>query len=142
MKLQPCFTTQTRYPQLPGRDRKPVNDVDTYIASLDESPKSSLQQLRRIILETVPGAEETMQYNMPYYDYHGMLCAFASQKRYMSFYLLNDEIVEKNRHLLAELNVGKGCIRFKDISKLPEPTIRVMLQEAALANKGRPNDHC
>jgi hypothetical protein len=60
----------------------------------------------------------------------------------MSFYLLNGEIVEKNRHLLAGLSVGKGCIRFKDISKLSEPTIRTMLREAALANEAQPNDHC
>jgi uncharacterized protein YdhG (YjbR/CyaY superfamily) len=117
-------------------------DVDTYIDSLDASRQLSLQQLRRIILETVPGAEETIQYNMPYYTYHGMLCAFASQKHYMSFYLLNGEIVEQNRHLLAGLSVGKGCIRFKDFSKLPEPTIRAMLREAALANEAHPNDHC
>jgi len=125
-----------------NKDSQPMNDVDTYIDSLDESHKSSLQQLRRIILETVPGAEETIQYNMPYYTYHGMLCAFASQKHYMSFYFLNGEIVEKNRHLLAGLSVGKGCIRFKDINKLPEPTIRAMLHEAAQANEAQPNDHC
>ena len=83
-----------------------------------------------------------MHYNMPYYTYHGMLCAFASQKNYMSFYLLDGEIVEKNRHLLAGLSVGKGCIRFKDISKLPEQTIRAMLHEAALSNEAHPNDHC
>ena len=117
-------------------------DVDTYIDSLDESRQSSLRQLRRIILETVPGAEETIQYNMPYYTYHGMLCAFASQKHYMSFYLLDGEIVEQNRHLLAGLSVGKGCIRFNDINKLPEPTIQAMLREAALANEAQPNDHC
>ena len=118
-------------------------DVDTYIDLLDESRQSSLQQLRRIILEAVPGAEETIQYNMPYYIYHGMLSAFASQKNYMSFYLLCDgEIVEKNRHLLPGLSVGKGCIRFKDINKLPEPTIRAMLREVALANEAHPNDHC
>src|SRR5216684_4090897 len=117
-------------------------DVDTYIDLLDASRQSSLQQLRRIILETVPGAEETIYYNMPYYTYHGMLCAFASQKHYMSFYFLNGDIVEKNRHLLAGLTVGKGCIRFKDINKLPEPTIRAMLQEAAQANEAHPNDHC
>jgi uncharacterized protein YdhG (YjbR/CyaY superfamily) len=119
-----------------------MNDVDNYIDSLDEPRKTSLQQLRQIILETVPEAEETMQYNMPYYTYHGMLCAFASQKNYMSFYLLDGEIVEKNRHLLAGLRVGKGWIRFKDISKLPEPTIRAMLHEAALANDAHPDDHC
>jgi uncharacterized protein YdhG (YjbR/CyaY superfamily) len=117
-------------------------DVDTYIDSLDASRQSSLQQLRRIIFETVPAAEETIQYNMPYYTYHGMLCAFASQKNYMSFYLLDGEIVEQNRPLLAGLSVGKGCIRFKDISKLPEPTIRSMLREAAPANEAHPNDHC
>jgi hypothetical protein len=71
-----------------------------------------------------------------------MLCAFASQKHYMSFCLLDGEIVEKNRHLLAGLSVGKGCIRFKDISKLLEPTIRTMLREAALSNEVHPNDHC
>jgi len=117
-------------------------EVDNYIDLLDASRQSSLQQLRRIILETVPGAEETIQYNMPYYTYHGMLCAFASQKHYMSLYFLNGEIVEKNRHLLTGLSVGKGCICFKDIDKLSEPTIRAMLQEAALANEAHPNDHC
>ena len=119
-----------------------MNDVDTYIASLDEPRRSSLEQLRKIILETVPEAEETIQYNMPAYTYHGMLCAFASQKHYMSFYLLDGAIVEKNRHLLTGLSVGKGCIRFKDISKLPEPTIRAMLREVALSNEAHPNDHC
>jgi uncharacterized protein YdhG (YjbR/CyaY superfamily) len=68
-----------------------MKDVDTYIDSLNESRKSSLQELRRIILETVPEAEETIQYNMPSYTYHGMLCAFASQKHYMSFYLLDGD---------------------------------------------------
>ena len=119
-----------------------MNDVDTYIASLDEPRRSSLEQLRKIILETVPEAEESIQYNMPAYTYHGMLCAFASQKNYMSFYLLDGAIVEKNRHLLAGLSVGKGCIRFKDIKKLPEPTIRAMLREVALSNEAHPNDHC
>jgi uncharacterized protein YdhG (YjbR/CyaY superfamily) len=124
------------------KGNKQMKDVETYIDALDEARKSSLQQLRQIILDTVPGAEETIQYNMPFYNYHGMLCAFASQKNYMSFYLLDGEIVEKNRHLLTGLSVGKGCIRFKDISRLPESTICAMLREAALANESRPNDHC
>ena len=82
------------------KDDKIMNDIDTYINGLEEPRKSSVRQLRRIILETVPDVEETIQYRMPYYTYHGMLCAFASQKNYMSFYLLDGEIVEKNRHLL------------------------------------------
>jgi uncharacterized protein YdhG (YjbR/CyaY superfamily) len=119
-----------------------MNEVDTYINALAETRKSSLQQLRQIILETIPDVEESIQYKMPYYTYNGMLCAFASQKNYMSFYLLDGEIVEKYRYLLEGLSVGKGCIRFKDISQLPESTIRSMLREAALANEAHPNVHC
>ena len=88
-------------------------NVDAYIDALEEPRKAALQQLRRIILETI-------QYDMPYYTYHGMLCAFAAQKRYLSFYLLNGEIVENNRHLLKGLSVGKGCIRFKDMGAFPK----------------------
>ena len=76
------------------------------------------------------------------YTYHGMLCAFAAQKRYLSFYLLNGEIVENNRHLLKGLSVGKGCIRFKDMGALSEATLRTLLREAATANEASPNDHC
>ena len=117
-------------------------NVDAYLNALEEPRKAALQQLRRIILETVPDAQETIQYNMPYYTYHGMLCAFAAQKRYLSFYLLNGEIVENNRHLLKGYSVGKGCIRFKDMRALSEATLRTLLREAAAANEASPNDHC
>ena len=62
---------------------KTLMSVDAYIDALEEPRKGVLQRLRLIILETVPGAQETIQYNMPYYTYRGMLCAFASQKRYV-----------------------------------------------------------
>jgi hypothetical protein len=57
-------------------------------------------------------------------------------------HLLDGAIVEKNRHLLAGLSVGNGCIRFKDIKKVPEPAIRAMVREVALSNEAHPNDHC
>jgi hypothetical protein len=74
---------------------------------------------------------------------NGVYClVVASQKRYMSFYLLNGEIVENNRHLLKDLSVGKGCIRFQDMKILSEATLRTLLREAAAANEASPNDHC
>ena len=60
----------------------------------------------------------------------------------MSLYLLNGEIVEKHRHLLKGLSVGKGCIRFQDMKILSEATLRTLLWEAAAANEASPNDHC
>jgi uncharacterized protein YdhG (YjbR/CyaY superfamily) len=81
------------------------------------------------VLETVPHAVETMRYRMPTYDYRDhMLCAFASQKRYMSLYMDTD-IVDKHRADLAHLDLGKSCIRFRRLDQLPLDTIELMLEE-------------
>ncbi|HYF61460.1 MAG TPA: DUF1801 domain-containing protein [Herpetosiphonaceae bacterium] len=116
--------------------------VDDYLAGVDEPRRATLSALRAIIRDTVPEASESISHTMPAYDYKGMLCAFAAQKHYLSFYLLNGAVVDQHRHLLAGLSVGKGCIRFKDFTKLPEATIRTLLRAAAEANEACFNDHC
>lgn len=116
--------------------------VDDYLAAVEEPRRATLKALRAIIRDTVPQATESISHTMPAYDYQGMLCAFAAQKHYLSFYLLNGAVVDEHRHLLQGLNVGKGCIRFKDFSKLPEATIRTLLRAAAAANEASFNDHC
>ena len=72
---------------------------------------------------------ETIKYRMPTYEYgDGVLCAFASQKHYMSLYMDTD-IVEKHREELTGLSIGKSCIRFKKMDQLPLDTIKRMLEE-------------
>ena len=83
--------------------------VDAYLESLEPDRRAALDQLRSLVLETVPGVVEGMKYHMPTYEYdRGVLCAFASQKRYLSLYLAPD-IVEKHRAELSGLDVGKSC---------------------------------
>jgi hypothetical protein len=122
--------------------KKEGSEVERYLEALEGERNSSLSRLRSIIVETVPKVEESLKSKMPYYEYHGMLCAFASQKNYMSFYILNGEVVEEHRQLLRGLNVGKGCIRFKKLSDIGEETIRKLLRAAAKANEIAFNDHC
>lgn len=90
----------------------------------------------------MPKATESIKYNLPYYEDNGMLCAFAAQKHYFSFYVLNGEIVARHKDQLRGLSVGKGCIRFKDISELPETLVGKLLRKAAAANKAAFNHHC
>ena len=72
---------------------------------------------------------------MPTYEYEGeALCAFASQKHYMSLYM-EPELVERHREELAGLSVGKSCIRFRKLGKLPLETVRTILHET-VENKG------
>ena len=103
--------------------------VKAYLAGLVPERQADLTELRSLILETVPGAVETMKYRMPTYEYgQGILCAFASQKQYMSLYV-EIEAVEQHREELAGLSVGKSCIRFRRLEQLPVDTVRTILQE-------------
>jgi hypothetical protein len=119
-----------------------LRSVDDYVAAAPSERQATLRRLRALIFSTVPGARETIQSGMPFYEYNGMLCAFAAQKRYFSFYVLNGAIVEAHKGLLAGLDVGKGCIRFRRDEQLPDETIRTLLEAAAAANRAAPNDHC
>ena len=61
-----------------------------------------------------------------------MLCAFASQKRYMSLYV-EPRILDRHRTELQDLNLGKSCIRFKSIDQLPLGTVRTVLKATVQA---------
>ena len=109
--------------------------VEDYLAGLEPDRREALAQLREVVLEEAPEAVETMKYRMPTYEYQdGVLCAFASQKQYMSLYMDTD-VVAQHRAELEGLSVGKSCIRFRKLDKLPLHTVRKMLRET-LRNMG------
>jgi uncharacterized protein YdhG (YjbR/CyaY superfamily) len=108
---------------------KNTPEVGEYLERLAPDRRAALTELRGLIFDVVPDAVEGFQYRMPTYWYQGeSLCAMASQKHYMSLYM-DVELVEKHREGLAGLDVGKSCIRFRKLEKLPLDTVRTILQE-------------
>ena len=106
-------------------------EVDAYLQELTPERRAALETLREMVFEVVPEVVETLKYRMPTYEHGGeMLCAFASQKRYMSLYM-DTALVEKYRNRLEGLNIGKSCIRFTRLEALPLDLVRLMLKEAA-----------
>lgn len=104
--------------------------VDEYIRSLEGERRSAMETLRSLVFEAAPQAKESMGYGMPTYEYKGKICAFASQKNYMNFYVMNIPILDRYRDQLRHLNVGKSCIRFTKIEKLPLNVLRNILKES------------
>jgi len=43
-------------------------EIDDYLAALDEPKRSTLQELRRTIMEIVPEADEIISYGMPPFE--------------------------------------------------------------------------
>jgi uncharacterized protein YdhG (YjbR/CyaY superfamily) len=103
--------------------------VDDYMDKLALERRAALAVVRSLVFETVPDAVESMRYRMPTYEFeNGVLCALASQKHYMSLYM-DAELVEKHGEELAGLDVGKSCIRFRKLEKLPLDTVTAILRE-------------
>lgn len=117
-----------------------TTQVEQYLEHLDGPRRAALTGVRALILEVVPDAVESMKYRMPTYEYGGaMLCAFASQKRYMSLYV-EPPILDGHREELGHLDLGKSCIRFKRIEQLPLATVSAILQETVQAIDRRQPD--
>jgi len=114
-----------------------TTQVEQYLKHLDGPRRAALTDVRALILEVVPDAVESMKYRMPTYEYCGaMLCAFASQKRYMSLYV-EPPILDGHREEFQHLSLGKSCIRFGRIEQLPLATLRTILQETVQAIDGQ-----
>ncbi len=123
--------------------RSKATTVDAYLAELPQDRREAIQAVREVILENLDeGYEEGMQYGMiGYYVPHrvyepGYHCdprqgvpfaALASQKNYMSLYLMcvygqpDQETWFRTawEKTGKKLNMGKSCVRFKKLDDLP-----------------------
>lgn len=117
-----------------------VKTVEEYLAALPVERRTALASVRTVILDHLPeGYQETVQHGMIGYvvpleryspTYNGqplVYAALASQKNYMSLYLMNiygdteveQWFVERYRASGKKLDKGKSCVRFKSLSDLP-----------------------
>jgi uncharacterized protein YdhG (YjbR/CyaY superfamily) len=66
-------------------------DVDEYIMGIPEEVRGVLVELRRVIKEAAPKANERISYGMPFYEYkgtgfRGRLIYFTMSKKYIAVY--------------------------------------------------------
>jgi uncharacterized protein YdhG (YjbR/CyaY superfamily) len=61
-------------------------EVDSYLQGLDEPKRSTLEDLRAVILECLPGVEECISYGMPAFRIRGKVIAgFSAFKNHLSY---------------------------------------------------------
>lgn len=121
---------------------------EEYIELLPEERRVAITELRRVILENLPeGFEECVNYGMISYvvphslypeGYHVdpvqplPFISLASQKNHIAVYHMgiyaDEELLswfknEYAKNSKSKLDMGKSCIRFKNIDKIPYPLI-------------------
>jgi uncharacterized protein YdhG (YjbR/CyaY superfamily) len=108
-----------------------AKDVTTYVQEAPAERQPYLAKLRELCLEVLTGYEEVMEYGMPGYKKNGVgEVGFASQKNYISLYLLKADVIQANRALLKGLSVGKGCIRYSNPKKMDLEVVRKLLMDS------------
>jgi len=114
-----------------------AKDVTSYLQELPADRRASLAKLRQLCLDTLVGYAEGMEYGMPGYKKNGVVeVGFASQKNYISLYILKESVVAAHRAQLAGLSVGKGCIRYSKRAKIDFAVVEQLLSDTRDSTEG------
>lgn len=90
--------------------KKPEN-VDEYIRSFSKPEQKSLCEIRKLIKECAPKAEEIISYGIPAYRFHGMLVWFGGHKNHIGIYPKGSAIKAFEKDLV-NYKTSKGTIQF------------------------------
>lgn len=111
-------------------------DVGGYISAFPIKTRKLLRQLRSIIRETAPNAEEKISYGMAGYKYYGMLVYFAGYKNHIGFYPGKAAILAFEKKL-AGYKTSKGTVQFPLDKALPETLIRDITAFQVIKNESK-----
>jgi uncharacterized protein YdhG (YjbR/CyaY superfamily) len=102
--------------------------VDEYLAGVVEPQRSTLKQLRRMIREIVPDAEEVISYGFPGYKLNGkILCGFDAFKNHCSYFPHSSLVIPELGKELAKYKTSKGAIQFAINQSLPKTLVRKLI---------------
>ena len=109
-----------------------VTTPEQYMAALaDDWRLDTLKQLRELIKTSAPFLTEGIQYKMlSYSDHSTSLFHLNAQKHYVSLYVGNISAIDEQGELLAGLDLGKGCIRFKKSLPVADTRIDAFINKA------------
>jgi uncharacterized protein YdhG (YjbR/CyaY superfamily) len=99
--------------------------VEEYLAALPEKPRAALEHLRRTIKAAVPGATETISYQMPAFKLDGrFLVSYAAFKDHCSLFPASQAVREALGDKLEPYLSGKGTLRFAAGEPIPAALVK------------------
>lgn len=101
--------------------------VDEYMLSLPETERERLEELRMIITQAAPGAEELISYNIPAFKLNGLLVFYAAYKKHIGFYPTASPIKFFEKELTG-FKVSKGAIQFPIDKSIPKALVKKIVK--------------
>jgi len=111
-----------------------TNPVDAYILQFPDEVQVILQEMRQVIKEAAPEANEKISYQMPTFFLDGNLVHFAAYKNHIGFYPAPSGI-EKFKKELSKYKGAKGSVQFPLDEPMPVDLIRRIVAFRVTENK-------
>ena len=124
--------------------------VQQYINELETEKSKVIRYVRKLILKNLPnGIKETMDWGMINYEipletypitYNKKplsVMSLAAQKHHYALYLhgvycdekLHESFAKEAEKEVGKLNMGKSCLRFKDLSSFPKRSVEKVVSK-------------
>jgi uncharacterized protein YdhG (YjbR/CyaY superfamily) len=105
-----------------------AEEIDGYLASVEEPKRSTLEALRRSILRVVPDAEQCISYGMPAFKVRGKAVAgFAAFKNHLAYLPHSGSVLDQLGDELAGFTATKGSLHFGVDEPLPDALVRKLV---------------
>lgn len=113
--------------QVSARDSR----VDAYIADAEPFARPIITHLRRLVWKGCPAVVETVKWNAPFFEFHGVLCGIAAFQRHARFFFWKGPLlVERDVAGSAALDTDQFR-RITSVKDLPRADVIVGLVRAA-----------
>lgn len=107
----------------------PKSEIDKFFATVDEPKRSTLEEMRRRILEVVPDADQTIKYGMPAFLKDGWcFVCIAPFKNHINWSPYSSNVFVQLKDELAGYAVSKGSMQFAVDKPLPKALVKKLIR--------------
>lgn len=105
-----------------------AEEIDAYLAALEEPKRSTLEALRRTILEILPEAEQCISYGMPAFKVGGKAVAgFGAFTRHLSYFPHSGTVLPELGEAVTAYTGSKGTLQFAIDTPLPRALVEQLI---------------
>lgn len=105
-----------------------AEDIDEYLAGVEEPKRATLRVLRETIRSVLPEAEECLSYGCPAFKVRGKTVAgFAAFKNHLSYLPHSGSVFPELRGELAGYSMSSGALRFPIDAPLPRELVEKLV---------------
>jgi len=103
-------------------------EIDDYLASLEEPKRSTLTTLRLSILGIIPEAEQCISYGLPAFRVQGKVIAgFGAFKNHLSYLPHSGSVIPELGDELANYKTSSGALQFPVDAPLPSALVEKLV---------------